>query len=115
MPTNEDGKQATRGKKLNLEDLGVVPGKADGAQRKDSYKKNFSPEHLKHKQEQLQAESQAVTNEAKEAKLRALREGNFQAFTLATPASSPTSKAPGSKGSPAVVAEQETGTFAAEG
>ena len=46
----------------------------------------MSPEHNVHKQEKLSAEVQATS---REAKLKALREGNFEAYSLATPKGSP--------------------------
>lgn len=57
--------------------------KPDGSHRKDSFKHTVSPEHVKHKQEALAEEA---SKEAKEKKLRALREAGAK---FSTPTKAP--------------------------
>ena len=117
MPTDKGGKQATRAslkekageellpeaepvdfEKLTASEERMPPppakkrtqqkedGRPDGSHRQQDFKVTMSPERLKHRNEELQQQAAAA---AKETKLRALREGNFQAFSLATPKASP--------------------------
>ena len=92
-----------------------VDAKADGSQRKSAFKATVSPEHNKHRAEALQSLSAAATNDAKEAKLRALRAGDFQAYTFATPTGSPAKDAAGSRERPLTANFQSSGAYSPAG